>query len=52
MDNDESGKKATEALEQFARTEEGLKHIPMNDRYAPYKDVNAAHMAKLGLSME
>jgi len=52
MDNDESGKRATVALQEFSQTEEGLQHIPMNDRYAPYKDVNAAHMAKLGLSME
>jgi hypothetical protein len=52
MDNDEAGKRATQALQEFAQTEEGLRHIPMNDRYAPYKDVNAAHMAKLGLSME
>lgn len=52
MDNDEVGKNATASLEAFAQTEEGLRHVPMNSQYEPYKDVNAAHTAKLGLSME
>lgn len=49
MDNDEPGQKATAAWKEFCQTEKGLRHIPMNSRYEPYKDVNAAHMAKLGL---
>ena len=49
LDNDEAGKKATIAFDEFSKTEPGLKHIPMNKEYAPYKDVNAAHMAKLEL---
>lgn len=49
LDNDEAGKKATKAFDEFAKTEPNLKHHPMNKEYAPYKDVNAAHMAKLGL---
>ena len=49
LDNDEAGKKATAAFAEFFKTEDNLIHQPMNQNYAPYKDVNAAHMAKLGL---
>lgn len=49
MDNDQSGLSAVKSWEAFCKTEENLLHIPMNDQYAPYKDVNAAHMAKLEL---
>lgn len=49
FDNDEAGKNATAAFSEFCKTEPDLKHQPMNRHYAPYKDVNAAHMAKLGL---
>lgn len=49
FDNDGAGRKASEAFAEFCKTEPGLKHQPMNQDYAPYKDVNAAHMAKLGL---
>jgi len=51
LDNDEAGSKATEAFAEFFKSEPGLKHIPMNKQYAPHKDVNAAHMAKLGLEV-
>ena len=50
MDNDEAGKKATQNLDEFFKTEDGLLHKPMNSIYAPHKDVNAWHMAKLGLA--
>jgi hypothetical protein len=49
MDNDKAGQEATKAWEEFCKTEEGLCHVPMNYLYKPYKDVNAAHMAKLEL---
>lgn len=49
MDNDKPGQEATKVWEEFCKTEQGLRHVPMNGLYAPYKDVNAAHMAKLGL---
>lgn len=49
LDNDEAGKKATTAFAEFSKTEPGLKHVPMNEEYTSYKDVNAAHMAKLEL---
>lgn len=49
FDNDEPGQKATAAWDEFCSNEPGLKHIPQNEHYAPYKDVNAAHMAKLEL---
>ena len=49
MDNDEPGKEATNSWADFCKTEEGLTHIPMNRLYEPYKDVNAAHVAKLEL---
>lgn len=49
LDNDEAGQKATAIFAEFFKTEDNLIHQPMNQSYAPYKDVNAAHMAKLGL---
>ncbi|MBS1509388.1 MAG: toprim domain-containing protein [Bacteroidetes bacterium] len=49
MDNDEPGIEATKSWEGFCKTEENLLHVPMNEIYLPYKDVNAAHMAKLEL---
>lgn len=52
MDNDEAGKKATIALDDFFRTQDQLLHKPQNALYAPYKDVNAWHMVKLGLAGE
>ncbi|HVU93739.1 MAG TPA: CHC2 zinc finger domain-containing protein [Puia sp.] len=50
MDNDEPGRNATASLDAFFQTEENLLHTPMNYIYAPYKDVNAWHMVKLGLT--
>jgi len=50
MDNDEPGRKATAALGEFFATQNTLLHKPMNALYAPYKDVNAWHMVKLGLA--
>lgn len=50
MDNDQSGKEATANLDTFLKTEESLTHKPMNSIYAPYKDVNAWHTVKLGLT--
>jgi hypothetical protein len=49
MHNDEPGKAATVSLDNFFKTEEDLVHKPMNSIYAPYKDMNAFHMVKLGL---
>ncbi|OQP49070.1 hypothetical protein A4R26_31145 [Niastella populi] len=49
MHNDEPGKAATTSLDNFFKTEENLLHKPMNKEYAPYKDMNAFHMVKLGL---
>jgi hypothetical protein len=49
MDNDEAGKEATKSLANFFETENCLVHHPMNSIYAPHKDVNAWHMAKLNL---
>ena len=49
MDNDKPGIEATNAWDEFCKTEEGLIHVPKNDLYSPYKDVNAAHIAKLEL---
>lgn len=51
MDNDMPGRKATQLLDDFFKTEENLIHKPMNSLYAPYKDVNAWHMHTLGLSL-
>ena len=51
MDNDMPGRKATQLLDEFFKTEENLSHTPMNKIYEPYKDVNAWHMQSLGLSL-
>lgn len=50
MDNDVPGKEATNNLHEFFKTEEELLHKPMNEFYAPCKDVNAWHKVKLGLA--
>jgi len=52
MDNDVAGDKATAAWKEFAATEEGLIHIPMNHVYKEHKDVNAWHMHTLGLKAQ
>jgi hypothetical protein len=49
MHNDVAGKKATASLDDFFKTEQGLKHRPMNFMYLPYKDANIWHQKKLGL---
>jgi len=49
FDNDLAGRRATLAWQEFCKRENGLQHIPMNEKYRPYKDVNAAHMARLEL---
>jgi hypothetical protein len=49
MDNDAPGKEAVKSWDEFCKTEEGLTHLAMNRLYYPFKDVNAAHMAKLEL---
>lgn len=48
LDNDQAGRKsATELVEMFKA--ENIAFCPMNSLYQPYKDVNAAHIAKLEL---
>lgn len=51
LDNDKAGEAATNILAEFCKTQECLEHRPMNAIYAPHKDLNAWHMAKLGLSL-
>lgn len=51
MDNDEAGTKAIKSLDDFLKTEDQLTHVTMNHLYARHKDVNAWHMAALGLSL-
>ncbi|THF52831.1 hypothetical protein E6C50_01065 [Flavobacterium supellecticarium] len=48
LDNDLAGKKATPQLIDIFK-QENIAFCPMNSLYKPYKDVNAAHMAKLEL---
>lgn len=48
LDNDLAGKKATPKLIDIFK-QENIAFCPMNCLYQPYKDVNAAHMAKLEL---
>lgn len=52
MDNDDAGKRAIKSWTDFFATEENLVHMPMNDLYIDCKDVNEAHMKKLGLTLE
>jgi len=52
LDNDDAGRNATKALHEFFATQEGLNHVPMNERYWPHKDVNEWHMNKLGLKLD
>lgn len=49
LDNDAAGQQASQTLDGFARSEDGLTHQPMNALYAPHQDVNAWRMEKLGL---
>lgn len=51
MDNDTKGKEATQFLDEFFKTEAGMKHLPQNSLYEGYKDVNAWHMHKLKLAV-
>ena len=46
LDNDHAGEKATQAFKELA-SEIGIKHQPKNKIYAPHKDVNAWHLARL-----
>lgn len=48
LDNDQAGKKATPKLLEIFKAE-NIAFCPMNSLYQPYKDVNAAHIAKLEL---
>lgn len=41
LDNDKAGQKGTQALAEFFKTEENLRHKPMNVVYLPHKDMNA-----------
>ncbi|GAA3913575.1 hypothetical protein GO495_17580 [Chitinophaga oryziterrae] len=49
MDNCETGKAATQSLDNFFKTEDRLLHMPMNRVYAPYLGVSPWHMKELGL---
>lgn len=48
LDNDQAGKNSVPKIVELFRAE-NIAHCPMNRLYQPYKDVNAAHMAKLEL---
>jgi hypothetical protein len=49
LHNDKAGEAASLALQEFVKTQDGLTHYPMNNIYAPHKDVNAWHMDQLCL---
>lgn len=49
FDNDRAGKGATLAIAEYLKSQ-AIQHRPMNEQYGKFKDVNAAHMHKLGLS--
>lgn len=49
MDNSSAGQNATDALNSFFKSQDGIGHIKMNAVYAPHKDVNAWHMHKNNL---
>jgi hypothetical protein len=46
MDNDTAGRKATENLETYFKTQADTVHQRMNDFYSGYKDVNKWHVDK------
>lgn len=48
LDNDQAGKISVPKIIELFKAE-NIAHCPMNRLYQPYKDVNAAHMAKLEL---
>lgn len=45
MDNDNLGKQATKAIENYCQSQFQLKHQSANHLYRPYKDVNDWHVA-------
>lgn len=47
-DNDPAGERAARELADLFAAE-GMRHMPMNQTYAPHNDVNAALIARLGL---
>jgi hypothetical protein len=49
FDNDPAGQRASRAFSEFVQTVPDLLHLPMNQVYAPHKDVNVWHMQQLGL---
>lgn len=49
MDNTRQGKMAATSFVKFFRNEPGLQYALMNKRYAGFRDVNQAHMHRLGL---
>lgn len=50
MNNTRSGIEATKSWRDFCKTEEGLKHVPLNEAYLPLKNPNSAHLAKIQLA--
>lgn len=46
MDNDPAGQKVTSLLEDFSKQQIKLIHIPMNEKYSNYDDVNDWHVNK------
>jgi len=50
LDNDTAGSEAQKSLAEFFKQESGLIHCPMNERYLPHKDVNAARIHKMTLA--
>jgi len=49
LDNDDIGKQANENIAAFLQQEKNTQHQPMNQLYAPQKDVNAFLMHRFGL---
>jgi hypothetical protein len=46
LDNDDAGNSTTMTLKELAKVE-GCAFKPMNESYAPFKDVNECHVAKI-----
>ncbi|MEP7170122.1 MAG: toprim domain-containing protein, partial [Bacteroidota bacterium] len=51
LDNDVAGRNATIRCSEFATTQNGLVHRPMNEKYIGHKDVNEWHMHTLNLTL-